>query len=181
MSNWMENAKQAPTEDSLAVVARVVQAIDAVNEDIGSLEAELKDRSKQKSTLETTLAETLSKHRLTELKLQDGRNVVLSEDLKAKLPADPVKRQVVLQFVRNHGGADIIKDKLTLLNPSDALVDSLVDRGEDFDRKSEIHYQTLVAFFREQLGMSKGSIASVTVSDIPPEAGLFMTKKISIR
>ena len=181
MSNWMKDAAGGVSEDSLSLLARTVQAVDDVNNTIETLEAELKQVADQKKTLEASLADTLSKHGLSELKLNDGRKLTLSEELKVKLPADPVNRAVVLKFIEAFGGADIIKDNLTLLNPSDSLVDALVERGEDFARKSEIHPMTLGAFFREILGMRKGFAPRATMSDVPKEAGLFMYKKISIR
>lgn len=181
MSNWLSNAGKAPSEDSLALVTRIIQAVDTVKEDIEAMETELKARQEQRNTLESSLADTLSKYGMTELKLKDGRKLTLSEDLKVKLPADPVKRSVVIRFIEAHGGEDIIKDKVTLLNPSKSLMDALVDRGEDFDRKADVNYQTLSAFFREVLGMKKGFAPKVNASDVPEEAGLFMYKKISIR
>ncbi len=180
--NWMDNVKDANLEDSLGALSRLIDVLDEIVTDQTKLETELKELRDRRQKLESEqIPEFLDQFGLSEIKLSDGRKVSVSQDTKVSLPSKNLDaRRRVLEFISSHGGEAIIRDELTLLDPSSALVDALVDRGENFDRKESIHPSTLKSFFNEILGLKKGFEPMISISDVPPEAGLFILRKAKI-
>jgi len=113
-------------------------------------------------------------------------NLVLKEDLKARIPADAFARERALEWLREHNAAALIKSEVIISETEDQkiseeLIDSLRRMGLSFSKSEAVNTNSLAAFFRELLGIKKGSIATMQSDDIPPEFSLYRYRKVSLK
>jgi len=181
-SNWMDEKPVGILDDALTALSRLADALSETMLEQNRVETELKTIKERRLTLEReSIPDLLHQHGLSDIRLKDGRQIIVKTDLTARMPVDPVNRQVVLNWIENNGGAGIIHDVLVLEEPSENLIEGLLERGEDFSRKEEVNAATLKAYFREILGMKKGFSAVCSSSDVPQAAGLFIYNTTRIK
>lgn len=113
-------------------------------------------------------------------------NLVLKEDLKARIPSDPFARERALEWLREHNAEALIKREVIISETeeqkiSEELIDSLRHMGLSFSKAEAVNTNSLAAFFRELLGIKKGSIATMQSDDIPPEFSLYRYRKVSLK
>ncbi len=113
-------------------------------------------------------------------------NLVLKEDLKARIPSDPFARERALEWLREHQAADLIKNEVIIGETEDQkisqeLIDNLRSMGLSFSKSEAVNTNSLTAFFRELLGMKKGAVQQMQADEVPPEFGLFRYRKVTIK
>jgi len=113
-------------------------------------------------------------------------NLVLKEDLKARIPSDPFARERALEWLREHNAEALIKSEVVISETEDQkiseeLIDSLRRMGLSFSKSEAVNTNSLAAFFRELLGIKKGSIATMQSDEIPPEFSLYRYRKVSLK
>jgi hypothetical protein len=113
-------------------------------------------------------------------------NLVLKEDLKARIPSDPFARERALEWLREHNAEALIKSEVVISETEDQkiseeLIDSLRRMGLSFSKSETVNTNSLAAFFRELLGIKKGSIATMQSDEIPPEFSLYRYRKVSLK
>jgi hypothetical protein len=186
MSNARETAPEfledaGETTTALDEVMVYVSAMDQLQAEMESADAKLKELNRQYKVLaETTIPDLLARNNLDELKLANGRRLTIKEDVYARIPADPFAKQVALSWLEENGGAQMVKDMVILDDPSEDLVDELLAKGAAFSRKKDVNTNTLMAFFREVLGLKKGKTASVVLEDVPKEFGVYIKREAKL-
>ena len=152
--SWMDNGAVGILEDSLSTLARLADSLSDVLAKQDALEDELKSVKAERMNLERDqIPGLLHQHGLSEIKLKDGRQIVVKTELSAKLPAAPDSRRVVLEWLEENGGGGLIHDELKLEDPSESLINGLIDRGETFTRGAVVNTSSLKALLRELLGL----------------------------
>ena len=132
--------------------------------ELDRLIAELEDRLKplyaeRKQVREFTIPDMMRGMGTTRF---DGHGAVvkLIEDVACSFPKDPERRHKAIQWLRDNGHGDIIKNEVSFTLPkgSDADVEKLLKAVyksgahiTDVDRGESVHTQTLKALIREQL------------------------------
>ena len=124
----------------------------------------------------------LTQFGIDELKLENGYKVTIKQDIACSLPkTDFAKRQKVLSFISNNGGGGMIKDTLTVVDPTQAVINSLNELGVLSEHKKDIHAASLKAFIRELLGLKKNTRAKMTVVDLPTELNPYVYSQTIIK
>lgn len=180
--DWLDDVDGAASADSLAVLAQLVAALDDVMSIEESLSNELKKvQDRRRKLEEEEIPSHLDQYGFSEVRLADGRKVVVSVDLRARIPADAQAKRTVLDWILANGGSGMIHDEITLEDPSASLVDSLVDNGVNFSRTDKVNTNSFQAFLREMLGMKKGFDAKIQATDVPPQAGLYIFRRTKVQ
>ena len=94
----------------------LVEALVALNEEIESLDNMLAARNAERLKLEQEVIPAYMDYNgLTELKLANGMKLTVGEELSATLPKKDVeKRNMALDWLRDHGASDKIKTTATI-------------------------------------------------------------------
>lgn len=182
-TSYLANENFEIDPQQLSNLSERIKELRNIREDIESLEKKLKDLKNIESKISSEeIPEHLSKFGIDSIKLEDGQEVSIKEDIHVTLPkTNPVKREKMLEWISAHGGGGIIKDNLIVQDPTEDIIDYTKDKNFSFERKKDIHSQTLKAFFREIIGMKKNSIQKVDLDEIPPEANFYIYKKTNIK
>ncbi len=180
--DWMDKVPGTSLEDSLASLSRLVDTLDVLIQEENRVDAELKSIKERRRILEQEhIPNLLQQHGLSELRLADGRKVIISTDIRARIPAGAEAKRTVLDWISKNGGGGIIHDEVTLEDPSGKLIEALVERGESFTRLDKVNTNSLQALLRELLGLKKGFEPKISATDVPEEAGLFVFNKTKIQ
>ena len=180
--DWMDKVDGTSLEDSLASLSRLVDALGVIIQNEDELDAKLKEVREQRRMLEMEqIPGVLQQHGLSELRLVDGRKVIVTTDIKARIPAGAESRRIVLKWIMKNGGSGLIHDEVTLEDPSEQLMNSLIERGDNFTRTDKVNTNSFQALLRELLGMKKGFEPKISATDVPKEAGLFVFNKTKIQ
>lgn len=156
MAAESENQKKTLTEDSLKTVSLLAQ------EQL-RLEGEIETLTKKLSTLkeehrvisETKLPDTLAEYGLSEVRLKDGKKIVVKEIVSAEIKKD--NEEKAFAWLRENGFGDLIKRVISTSfgkgedKVADALSQQLAKKGLNVADKASVHAQTLKAFVREQI------------------------------
>ena len=118
---------------------------------------------------------------LTAITTESGFKVSVKEELKAYLPKEPIKRSVALKWVVANDGEGIIKDKIEVEEPEQSIVTYLNENNIPYRHIRDINNRTLVAYMKGLLGISKGSLQTVELSEIPAELGAYVYNKTTIK
>lgn len=170
-------------DESLSQLGAFTSALVDVRDEIEKMEERMKSLKERERVLsQEEIPSVLLQNNLTMIQLEDGRKLEVVEKIHVGLPKkDPVKRSKVLSWVIAQGGSDIIKDELKISDPNQGWVQKLKELQIPYERSQDIHHQSFSAFIRNKLGMTKGSVPEIEVSDVPPEANLFVYKETKIK
>jgi len=164
-------------------VAALKEAKDAVL--AAELELEMKNDVLRKLS-EEILPGILAQAHLTELKLDSGQVIFVKEDLKCAIPKEPMKRLACFNWLRANGAEDIIVNEIVIPEVNNQKIDKkLLDKldklGLSYNNNETVNANTLKAYFREQLGLKKGSFQILDKSKVPAEFNLYQYKKADIK
>lgn len=180
--NFLETVEPEEKATALGQVMAPIQRLIELRKTIAEKEDELSDLNAQERLLSREeIPAILLQHGLSSLDLANGLRVTIKEELDVSLPKNEEGRKIVLKWLSEKGGADLIKDSLTMTDPDQDIRDILADRGIIFEERKDVNTMSFKAWFRRALGMTKGSIASVAITDVPAEANLFLYKKTEIK
>ena len=103
------------------------------------------------------IPELLAEQGLSEIKLADGSKVSVKKEFRATVPKDYLKREAALQWLRDQGLGDIIKNDVTVSfgkgedDKAEQLLRLAADNGFEPQQKSDVAWMTLTALFRERI------------------------------
>ena len=153
-----------------------------VQQEINRLEDILKELNTQERKISMEIIpQMFSQHGLTKLLLNNGIEVSVKEDIDASIPADEQKAEIAFKWIAKNGGGDMIKDTLSIMDPSKEIIDKVVSDGFDFDRTRKVNANSLKAWLRGELGMKEKSIARIKPEDVPTEMRLFRYSKAKMK
>jgi hypothetical protein len=165
-------------DGELKAVADLVRQQLVLERRIEDLEMELK-RAQQDLTKisQEILPEALAEHGLSELKMDDGSKITVSQFIQAHITKE--KQEEAFDWLRGHDFDDLIKNVVSLEfgkgedEHARDVMETLTNRGYWPQNKQSVHPSTLKAFVKEQI--EKGA-------EIPSDLfGIFIGKKAVIK
>jgi hypothetical protein len=169
-----EGANQVTALDE---IMEQVQNLERLSAEVENMETRLDELKQQKKRLEEeTIPFYMASHGLEELKLSNGKRLSVKEDVYCRLPEDPFKREEVLQWLIANGGGDKITDTAIVEEVTPEVIEVLSTFGLPWSRKRGVNTNSLTAWVREAIGLKKGALARLELSDFPPAMGAYMRK-----
>jgi hypothetical protein len=179
--SFLDDFKDESTS-ALQEVMQYVDTLDTLDEDIASLEEQLTEkRSLYDEISKLTLPTLLAQNGLDELKLSNGKKLRIKEDVFVAVPKNEEGRKVALAWLSSQGGADLIKENVTVEEPTDDFKNYLRVNNFTFEDITAVNTNSLKAWFKRKLGMTKGSIQELDLNEVPKEMNLFIERKAEIK
>ena len=179
--SFLDDFKDESTS-ALQEVMQYVDTLDTLDEDIASLEEQLTEkRSLYDEISKLTLPTLLAQNGLDELKLSNGKKLRIKEDVFVAVPKNEKGRKVALAWLSSQGGADLIKENVTVEEPTDDFKNYLRVNNFTFEDITAVNTNSLKAWFKRKLGMTKGSIQELDLNEVPKEMNLFIERKAEIK
>lgn len=179
--SFLEDAQPSPVT-ALGALMEYVNNLDQINNEIEDLEKQLDERKSVKRNLEeSVIPALLDQHGVSEIKLSNGRNVTVGEDLFCRLPEDIEKRMAALSWLRENGAGDKIRSEAKIEGANQELFDQLSALGIGFAKVETVHPASLKSWFKEVVGLKKGSMAIMALEEIPAEFGVFIKRTTKIK
>ena len=162
MGNNINDMMMEDTNDLLDSVEITTVAAECVKlkekeDKIAALEQQLKDTKAEAEEIGSrVIPELLAEQGLSEIKLSDGSKVSVKREYRASVPADELKRQVALQWLRDQNYGDLIKNNVSVSfgsgedNKAQQLLNLAAENGFEPQQKSDVAWNTLSAMYRER-------------------------------
>lgn len=165
-------------DKDLKAVADLVRQQLVLERRIEDLEDELKRTQQNLAKIsQEILPEALAEHGLSELKMEDGSKITVSQFIQAHISKE--KQEEAFDWLRDHDFDDLIKNVVSLEfgkgedDHARDVMETLTNRGYWPQNKQSVHPSTLKAFVKEQV--EKGA-------EIPSDLfGIFIGKKAVIK
>jgi len=172
-------------DDTGSALDEVMQYVDTLNTlavDIEAIEELLKAKQALFDELsKETLPALLAQNGLDELKLSNGKKLSIKEDVFVDIPKNDEGKKLALEWLGNNGGIDLIKEEVTVDNPTPEFKNDLRVRGLTFEESTAVNTNSLKAWFKRRLGMTKGSIQDLDLNEVPKAMNLFIERKAVIK
>ena len=127
-------------------------------DEISDLEEQLKKKKEEADFISSSvIPELLAEQGLSEIKLADGSKVSVKKEFRATVPKDDTKRENALQWLRDQGLGDIIKNNVSVSfgkgedNKAEQLLNLAAENGFEPQQKSDVSWNTLTALYRERV------------------------------
>lgn len=145
---------EEPEQDTLAKLAELVTSYQQEEREIELAEERLKERKKRAQELgQVAIPQLLLKHGLSRIRLADGKEVTIKEDVSVTIKDDVG----FAQFLTNRREDDIMKLTVAFdrMEPEarEKLVAFLDAEGYAYEGGDKVHPQTMKKYFRELLGV----------------------------
>ena len=127
-------------------------------DEIALLEEQLKEKKAEADDIGSrVIPELLAEQGLSEIKLSDGSKVSVKKEFRATIPKDDARRESCLQWLRDQGLGDIIKNNVTVSfgkgedDKAEQLLNLAADNGFRPQQKSDVAWNTLTALYQERV------------------------------
>ena len=127
-------------------------------DEIAALEEQLKTKKAEADDIGSrVIPELLAEQGLSEIKLSDGSKVSVRKEFRATVPKDDTKRENALQWLRDQGLGDIIKNNVSVSfgkgedDKAEQLLNLAAENGFEPQQKSDVSWNTLTALYRERV------------------------------
>ena len=163
MTNDVQNMMLNDSKDLLDNVEITTIAAECVKlkqkeDEIASLEEQLKSKKAEADDIGSrVIPELLAEQGLSEIKLADGSKVSVRKEFRATVPKDDMKREAALQWLRDQGLGDIIKNNVTVSfgkgedDKAEQLLNLAAENGFEPQQKSDVAWNTLSALYQERV------------------------------
>jgi len=180
--SFLSQEEEEVSEDSLKEISELTHVLVDLRKDINQAEDQLKELKENERVLSREdIPNLILAIGITSITLDTGEKVSIEEDLYVVLPKkDFTKRNESLKWIAKNGGGGLIKEEVVVEDPENNLLKFLIKEDIPFDKNKGIHPATLKSFIKSKLGITKGSLQEVELSDIPKELNVFMFKKTKI-
>ena len=161
-----ENIKDMMSEDStdlldnveINTIASECVKLKSKEDEIVELEEQLKKKKEEADYISSSvIPELLAEQGLSEIKLSDGSKVSVRKEFRATVPKDDARRESCLQWLRDQGLGDIIKNNVTVSfgkgedDKAEQLLQLAADNGFEPQQKSDVAWNTLSALYQERI------------------------------
>ena len=127
-------------------------------DEIAALEEQLKNKKAEADDIGSrVIPELLAEQGLSEIKLADGSKVSVRKEFRATVPKDDLRREAALQWLRDQGLGDIIKNNVTVSfgkgedDKAEQLLNLAAENGFEPQQKSDVAWNTLSALYQERI------------------------------
>ena len=163
MSNEVTNMMLNDSKDLLDNVEITTIAAECVKlkqkeDEIAALEDQLKNKKAEAEDIGSrVIPELLAEQGLSEIKLADGSKVSVRKEFRATIPKDEMRRESCLQWLRDQGLGDIIKNNVSVSfgkgedDKAEQLLQLAADNGFEPQQKSDVAWNTLSALYQERV------------------------------
>jgi hypothetical protein len=161
-----ENIKDMMSEDStdlldnveINTIASECVKLKSKEDEIVELEEQLKKKKEEADYISSSvIPELLAEQGLSEIKLSDGSKVSVRKEFRATVPKDDIKREAALQWLRDQGLGDIIKNNVSVSfgkgedDKAERLLNLAAENGFEPQQKSDVAWNTLSALYQERV------------------------------
>jgi len=147
-------------EGELSQLTKLVDRQLTLAREVEELEEQLKAKKKEFNEVrQQEIPDFLEQFGISEIRLSDGRKVEVKDDVNVTIK----DAKAFYAFLRKRHDDAIIKNVMELENPSEELMDELMEKGIMFSYQEKIHGQTLKAYFRKFLEVGETPPDSVNV------------------
>lgn len=172
-------------EENAEVLDEIVTAckqLTETRETIAFLQAQLETQKKIEEELSSeTIPNLLLAQGLLSIELDTGDKVRIDEKLYASVPKDPKNKRIVVNWLIKQNGQYLIKREVSIEEPEKWILDLLNEKDVPHAERHTINTNSFKAFIRAKLGLKKGSLQEIELSDIPREANTFIRKETIIK
>ena len=154
----LEDSKDLLDNVEVSTVAQECVKLKQKEDEIASLEEQLKTKKLEADDISSrVIPELLAEQGLSEIKLADGSKVSVKKEFRATIPKDDARRESCLQWLRDQGLGDIIKNNVTVSfgkgedNKAEQLLRLAADNGFEPQQKSDVAWNTLSALYQERI------------------------------
>jgi hypothetical protein len=163
MSNDMTNRMLKDSKDLLDDIEITDIASECIKlkqkeDEIAQIEEQLKNKKAEADDISSrVIPELLAEQGLSEIKLSDGSKVAVKKEFRATVPKDDLKREAALQWLRDQGLGDIIKNNVSVSfgkgedDKAEQLLRLAADNGFEPQQKSDVAWNTLSALYQERV------------------------------
>ena len=163
MTNDVQNMMLNDSKDLLdnveiTTIAAECVKLKAKEDEIAAIEDQLKKKKEEADDISSrVIPELLAEQGLSEIKLADGSKVSVRKEFRATVPKDDIKREAALQWLRDQGLGDIIKNNVSVSfgkgedDKAERLLNLAAENGFEPQQKSDVAWMTLTALFRERI------------------------------
>lgn len=170
------------SESAIEGVMAYINVVEALDHDIQLLEDQLKEKKERYDELvKKTLPTLLAENGLDSMTLANGKKLTIKEDIFVSLPKNDIGRKAVLTWLAKNGGVDLIKEDMIVEAPPEELKTFLSMRGIFYAQNTTVNGNSLKAWFKRKLGMTKGSQQEIDLNMVPKEANLYIERKVEIK
>ena len=152
-----DDTKLSPSQ--LANLSGMIDSLESHKAKVFELEDELKRRKEiVRKFEEEIIPEALRASNVSSFTTSDGLIVTVKDKVFASIPKDDEVRAAAFDWLRTNGHGDIIKREVRVAfgrgedEDAERLRIILAELGRPYSDRQEVHFQTLGAFVREQLG-----------------------------
>ncbi len=155
--DYLRNEPEESLEvDALSRLEQLVESFQRLEGEVEELDLQLKDRKEAlRQVAQEGIPNLLRQHGLSEVRLKDGKKVIVREQVSASVPAD--KEQRFFEFLAKRHEEDIVKLHFHFARMPEeqmqALFEFLTEREYAYDSERGVHPQTLKKYFKELLGL----------------------------
>ena len=163
MTNDVQNMMLNDSKDLLdnveiTTIAAECVKLKAKEDEIAAIEDQLKKKKEEADDISSrVIPELLAEQGLSEIKLADGSKVSVRKEFRATVPKDDLRREAALQWLRDQGLGDIIKNNVTVSfgkgedDKAEQLLNLAADNGFEPQQKSDVAWNTLSALYQERV------------------------------
>jgi hypothetical protein len=182
MSDGAFLESEAPVETAMDELMQYVEQLKEARERVAFCADELAAAEKHERKLsEEVLPILLDSHGVSSITLSNGMFLEVKEDVKASVPKDVVKRQKALAWLSANGAGVLIKDEVTIEDPTLALLATLDLNSTPYVREQNVNSSSLAAWFREKFGIKKGTVCSMDMDDVSPDLSVYRYRKTTLK
>ena len=162
----LKDSKDLLDSVEVTTIAAECQKLKALEDQIAAAEENLKDlKLKADDVGSRVIPELLAEQALTSIKMEDGSTVSVKKEFRATFPKDEGRREAALQWLRDQGLGDIIKNNVSVTfgkgedDKAEQLLNLAAEHGFEPQQKSDVAWNTLTALYQErvQAGMDMPS------------------------
>ena len=162
----LKDSKDLLDSVEVTTIAAECQKLKALEDQIAAAEENLKDlKLKADDVGSRVIPELLAEQALTSIKMEDGSTVSVKKEFRATIPKDEGRREAALQWLRDQGLGDIIKNNVSVTSgkgeddKAEQLLNLAAEHGFEPQQKSDVAWNTLTALYQErvQAGMDMPS------------------------
>ena len=154
----LEDSKDLLDNVEVTTVADECVKLKKIEDEIAAIEEQLKKKKAEGDDISSrVIPELLAEQGLSEIKLADGSKVSVKKEFRATIPKDELRREQALQWLRDQGLGDIIKNNVTVSfgkgedDKAEQLLNLAAEHGFEPQQKSDVAWMTLTALFRERI------------------------------
>lgn len=152
----MEEGKNKNQSCDLERLSAMVSALDNADNKVKSVEEELKEIKSIRTKLsQETIPEYLNQFGLSELRLNDGRKIIVKDDVSVTVK----DKQAFFSYLKQRKEDSIVKFTVSFdrmdTDKKEKLFNFLLENDYECSNETKVHSQTQKKYFKELLGIGK--------------------------